>query len=34
MMMTAFAVMETVHVAAYSHLLDTIGCQSSNIPLL
>mgnify|MGYP000353452374 CR=1 FL=1 len=25
MMMTAFASMETVHVAAYSHLLDTIG---------
>ena len=25
MMMTAFAAMETVHVAAYSHLLDTIG---------
>jgi ribonucleoside-diphosphate reductase beta chain len=25
MMMTAFASMETVHIAAYSHLLDTIG---------
>jgi len=25
MMMTAFAAMETVHIAAYSHLLDTIG---------
>jgi len=24
-MMTAFAAMETVHIAAYSHLLDTIG---------
>ena len=25
MMMTSFAAMETVHIAAYSHLLDTIG---------
>ena len=25
MMMSAFASMETVHIAAYSHLLDTIG---------
>jgi Ribonucleotide reductase, beta subunit len=25
MMMSSFASMETVHVAAYSHLLDTIG---------
>ena len=25
MMMSAFAAMETVHIAAYSHLLDTIG---------
>ena len=23
--MTAFAAMETVHIAAYSHLIDTIG---------
>ena len=29
MMMTAFAAMETVHVAAYSHLLDTIGMPES-----
>ena len=29
MMMTAFASMETVHVAAYSHLLDTIGMPES-----
>ena len=28
-MMTAFAAMETVHVAAYSHLLDTIGMPES-----
>ena len=28
-MMTAFASMETVHVAAYSHLLDTIGMPES-----
>ena len=27
--MTAFAAMETVHVAAYSHLLDTIGMPES-----
>ncbi len=25
MMMSAFATMETVHIAAYSHLLDTVG---------
>ena len=25
MMMSSFASMETVHIAAYSHLLDTIG---------
>ena len=30
MMMTAFAAMETMHIAAYSHLLDTIGMQSQN----
>ena len=29
MMMTAFASMETIHVAAYSHLLDTIGMPES-----
>ena len=29
MMMTAFASMETVHIAAYSHLLDTIGMPES-----
>ena len=29
MMMTAFAAMETVHIAAYSHLLDTIGMPES-----
>lgn len=29
MMLTAFANMETVHVAAYSHLLDTIGMDES-----
>ena len=29
MMMSAFASMETVHVAAYSHLLDTIGMPES-----
>jgi len=29
MMMTAFASMETVHIAAYSHLLDTIGLYSA-----
>jgi Ribonucleotide reductase, beta subunit len=33
MMMTAFASMETVHVAAYSHLLDTIGMPNQNILL-
>jgi len=25
MMMSSFASMETVHIAAYSHLLDTVG---------
>ena len=25
MMLAAFSTMETVHIAAYSHLLDTIG---------
>jgi len=25
MMLAAFSAMETVHIAAYSHLLDTIG---------
>ena len=29
MMMTAFSSMETVHIAAYSHLLDTIGMPDS-----
>ena len=29
MMMTSFASMETVHIAAYSHLLDTIGMPES-----
>ena len=29
MMMSAFASMETVHIAAYSHLLDTIGMPES-----
>ena len=29
MMMTSFAAMETVHIAAYSHLLDTIGMPES-----
>ncbi len=29
MMMTAFEAMETVHIAAYSHLLDTIGMPES-----
>ena len=29
MMMTAFSSMETVHIAAYSHLLDTIGMPES-----
>ena len=29
MMMTAFAAMEAVHIAAYSHLLDTIGMPES-----
>ena len=29
MMMSAFAAMETVHIAAYSHLLDTIGMPES-----
>ncbi len=29
MMMTAFASMGTVHIAAYSHLLDTIGMPDS-----
>ena len=29
LMMTAFASMETIHVAAYSHLLDTIGMPES-----
>ena len=29
MMMTAFSAMETIHIAAYSHLLDTIGMPDS-----
>lgn len=29
MMLTAFAAMETVHVAAYSHLIDTVGMPES-----
>ena len=29
MMLTAFSNMETVHIAAYSHLLDTIGMLDS-----
>ncbi len=29
MMLTAFSNMETVHIAAYSHLLDTIGMPES-----
>src|SRR3546814_2577963 len=29
MMLTAFSNMETVHIAAYSHLLDTIGMPKS-----
>jgi len=29
MMMSSFAAMETVHIAAYSHLLDTIGMPES-----
>ena len=29
MMMTAFSSMETIHIAAYSHLLDTIGMPDS-----
>ena len=29
MMMSSFASMETVHIAAYSHLLDTIGMPES-----
>ena len=33
MMMTAFAAMETVHIAAYSHLLDTIGSQRQSTQL-
>src|SRR3546814_933634 len=31
MMLTAFSNMETVHIAAYSHLLDTIGMPESEI---
>ena len=30
MMLTAFSNMETIHIAAYSHLLDTIGCPKAN----
>src|SRR3546814_17290311 len=30
MMLTAFSNMETVHIAAYSHLLDTIGMTDSD----
>ena len=30
MMLTAFSNMETVHIAAYSHLLDTIGMPESD----
>lgn len=29
MMLTAFSAMETIHIAAYSHLLDTIGMPES-----
>jgi hypothetical protein len=29
MMLTAFSNMETIHIAAYSHLLDTIGMPES-----
>src|SRR3546814_6059386 len=29
MMLTAFSNMETVHIAAYSHLLDTVGMPES-----
>ena len=29
MMMSSFAAMESVHIAAYSHLLDTIGMPES-----
>jgi ribonucleotide reductase beta subunit family protein with ferritin-like domain len=32
MMLTAFSNMETVHIAAYSHLLDTIGIPKPNMP--
>ena len=34
MMMTAFAAMETVHIAAYSHLLDTIGMPETEYSAL
>src|SRR3546814_11424198 len=30
MMLTAFSNMETVHIAAYSHLLDTVGMPESD----
>jgi ribonucleoside-diphosphate reductase beta chain len=29
MMLTSFSNMETIHIAAYSHLLDTIGMPES-----
>ena len=31
MMLAAFSAMETVHVAAYSHLLDTIGMPETGV---